>query len=56
MREKIMNQLVLMLNNNVGNKLTYELGTGIATSINQLIMHLEQKPDEDDESAGGGEG
>lgn len=54
MREKIMSQLVLMLNNNVGNKLTYELGTGIATSINQLIMHLEQKPD--DESAGGGEG
>lgn len=54
MREQIVNQLVAMLNNNVGNKLTYELGTGIATSINQFIMQLEPKTDP--EAAGGGEG
>lgn len=46
MREQIVNQLVAMLNNNVGNKLTYELGTGIATSINQFIAQLEAQTPE----------
>lgn len=49
MREQIINQLVAMLNNNVGNKLTYELGTGIATSLNQFISSIEANAERKDE-------
>lgn len=41
MREQIINQLVTMLNNNIGNRLTSEMGTGIATSLNHFILQIE---------------
>ena len=41
MREKIIHQLIQLLNNNLGNRLTPELGTGIAANMNQFIEQLE---------------
>lgn len=47
MREQIINALLDMLRNNIGQKLTPELATGIATSLNQVASHLEQQPSTD---------
>lgn len=41
MREEIINALVQLLNNNLGNRLTAELGTGIAMAVNQRFVELE---------------
>jgi hypothetical protein len=42
MREEIMQALAQALSNNVGNKLTPELATGIASSIHHLWLSLEE--------------
>lgn len=41
MREQIMQVLATALSDNLGNRLTAELATGIATNINQLWLRLE---------------
>ena len=41
MREAIVSHLIQLLNNNVGNRLSPELGTGIAALMNQFIEQLE---------------
>ena len=47
MREHLVDILSQMLANNVGQKLTPELATGIATTFNQAALQLEAKADED---------
>ena len=42
MRDQIIMALGQMLHANIGNKLTNELATGIATSLNQMLMQAEQ--------------
>lgn len=46
MREQIMQTLAQALSNNIDNKLTAELATGIATNINQLWLRLEAEEQE----------
>lgn len=41
MRDQIIMALGQMLHANIGNKLTNELATGIATSLNQMLMQAE---------------
>jgi len=41
MREQIINTLAQMLSSNIGNKLTNELATGIATTLNQILLDAE---------------
>ncbi len=42
MREEIMQALAQALSNNIGNKLTPELSTGIASTIHHLWLTLEE--------------
>ena len=51
MREQIMQVVVGVLNNNVGNRLTNELASGIALVLNQALVEMESKPPEVVESA-----
>lgn len=46
MREQIMQVLATALSDNLGNRLTAELATGIATNINQLWLRLEAEEQE----------
>ena len=41
MRERIINTLAQMLQSNIGNRLTNELATGIATTLNQMLLEAE---------------
>ena len=43
MREQIIETLAAMMQNNMGNKISLELATGILTSLNQQWMALEEK-------------
>jgi hypothetical protein len=51
MREEIIVALIAMINDNIGNKLTSALGTGIATALNQRIIELEAEKSAADQSA-----
>lgn len=42
MREEIINILAQALHNNIGQRLTDELATGIATVVNRGAMQIEQ--------------
>ena len=44
MREQVIALLGQILQNNVGNRLTEELATGIATTVNHHLMQVEVKP------------
>lgn len=41
MRENVVALLSQLLQNNIGNRLTDELATGIATSINHYLLQME---------------
>jgi hypothetical protein len=43
MREDLIEILAAMMQNNMGNKLTLELASGILTTFNQQWMALEEK-------------
>ena len=43
MREEMIEQLAAMMQNNMGNKITLELASGILTTFNQQWMALEEK-------------
>ncbi len=43
MREQIIQALAVMLQNNLGQRLTPELATGIATSLNQFMVEQESR-------------
>ena len=44
MREQIIALLGQILQNNIGNRLTEEMATGIATTLNHHLMQVEVKP------------
>lgn len=44
MRETIINTLAQALSNNIGQVLTHELATGIATVVSQAALQAEVKP------------
>lgn len=44
MREQIIALLGQILQNNIGNRLTEELATGIATTLNHHLMQVEAQP------------
>jgi hypothetical protein len=43
MREQMIELMATMMQNNMGNKLTLELASGILTTFNQQWMALEEK-------------
>lgn len=43
MREQLLDMLANMMQNNMGNKLTLELASGILTTFNQQWMAMEEK-------------
>ncbi len=43
MRENLIELLATMLQNNMGNKITIELASGLLTTFNQQWMALEEK-------------
>jgi hypothetical protein len=43
MREEMIELLAAMMQNNMGNKITLELASGILTTFNQQWMALEEK-------------
>ena len=43
MREELIELMAAMMQNNMGNKLTLELASGILTTFNQQWMALEEK-------------
>lgn len=49
MRDQIMQALATALSNNIGNKLTAEVATGIATNVHQLWLQLEEDAKKADE-------
>ena len=50
MREQIILQLVSLLNSNLGNRLTPELGTGIAASLNKYMEDMFSTQDQPKEA------
>ncbi len=44
MREQVIALLGQILQNNIGNRLTEEMATGIATTLNHHLMQVEVKP------------
>lgn len=44
MREQAIALLGQILQNNIGNRLTEEMATGIATTLNHHLMQVEVKP------------
>lgn len=47
MREQAIALLGQILQNNIGNRLTEEMATGIATTLNHHLMQVEVKPEND---------
>jgi len=43
MREEVMRVLATALSENIGNRLTAALATGIATTVNQAILTMESE-------------
>ena len=44
MREQVIALLGQILQNNIGNRLTEEMATGIATTLNHHLMQVDVKP------------